>query len=54
MNKKTIQKIIDGLIDQDLENAEFERAREACDIIEERIDRAREYMNKMDEIAESS
>jgi len=54
MNKQTIQKIIDALIDQDLQDAEFEKAGETCDVIEERVNDARRYMNKMDEIAENS
>lgn len=48
-----IAKLISSLIDDDLLEADFEKARYTCDLIEEEINRVRNYMDAMDKLADS-
>lgn len=54
MSDTIITKIISALIDDDLVEADFEKARSTCDVIEREIKRARRYMDEMDRLAEES
>lgn len=49
-----IAKLISALIDDDLMHADFEKSRLTCDSIEKEINRVRDYMDKMDKLADSS
>lgn len=48
-----IAKLISSLIDDDLMQADFEKARLTCDLIEKEINRVRNYMDAMDKLADS-
>ena len=48
-NKKSLtRRVIAALIDDDIVDANFEQARATCDVVEEEIKRARQYMDIMD------